>query len=102
MVTLLAEDGLLQLLAGVPVLLGERVPHPLDELPHEVIVQGHLLVSVSVEVGLDQRRQVSVQAVGSKNITFHSILTGRSLDWLGIELKKHSKGCIALNPPSLR
>ena len=30
MVTLLAEDGLLQLFAGVPIFLGQRVPHALD------------------------------------------------------------------------
>ena len=60
MVTLFAEDGLLEFLAGVAVLLGERVPHPLDQLPHEVVLQGHLFPPVSLEVGLDQGRQVSV------------------------------------------
>ena len=61
MVTLFAEDGLLELLAGVPVLLGERVPHPLDQLPHEVVLQGRPLPPVSLEVRLDQGRQVSAE-----------------------------------------
>ena len=61
MVTLFAEDGLLELLAGVPVLLGERVPHPLDQLPHEVVLQGRPLTPVTLEVRLDQGRQVSAE-----------------------------------------
>ena len=58
-VTLLAEDCLLEPLSGVAVLLRERVPHPLDQLPHQVVLQGCPLTPVTLEVRLDQGRQVS-------------------------------------------
>ena len=58
MVTLLSEERLLELLAGVAVLLREGVAHPLDQLPHQVVLQGHPLPAVAVQVRLDQRRQV--------------------------------------------
>ena len=61
MVTLLAEDCLLEPLAGVAVLLRERVPHPLHQLPHQVVLQGHPLPPVTLQVRLDQGRQVPVR-----------------------------------------
>ena len=63
MMTLLAEERLLELLAGVAVLLREGVAHPLDQLPHQVVLQGHPLPAVAVQVRLDQRRQVSKGAI---------------------------------------
>ena len=74
MVALLSEERLLELLAGVAVLLREGVAHPLDQLPHQVVLQGHSLSAVAVQVRLDQACQVSKGAIILIYIYFESKL----------------------------